>query len=408
MRRFCDRLAAAALTGLVLAAFCPASTLALERGEYHIEPEYERKLEKVVLSLETTTDDFLLHQSIIERLPVYTDILLLLPEEKYAWAKEEIEGMGFAREVKLLEFDTDSIEEEKAYVLFSGDKQLKKKVLKNSHRPRGSVWAQDLFEPARTDDGGTVVLAPYMHKWFMNERRSGQDRVFRDNLFLEELESADVPVEQSPLVFKGGNVLVDVLDGRTVAFVGGDVIRDTILVLNKARGVKASGRDVEERLRRFLNIDDVIVVGGGKSQPSRMFHLDQAMVLFPGRVAGVTRIVGDEKALRKKDVAEAARFLAELRAKLGELGYEIVDILASVEDVLDYSYYANGVPYVSKTTGLREYLMPFFESSLEGMGREIFEINKAAIEALGYRVVPVPTKANERHGGIHCLVNVIR
>jgi hypothetical protein len=63
---------------------------------------------------------------------------------------------------------------------------------------------------------------------------------------------------------------------------------------------------------------------------------------------------------------------------------------------------------VSKTTGLREYLMPFFESSLEGMGREIFEINKAAIEALGYRVVPVPTKANERHGGIHCLVNVIR
>ncbi len=79
----------------------------------------------------------------------------------------------------------------------------------------------------------------------------------------------------------------------------------------------------------------------------------------------------------------------------------------ALEDVLDYRYYVNGVPYVNRESGKREFLMPEFDTSGEGVNAMIFERNVSALESLGYKVIPVQTHVNEHHGGIHCMVNVI-
>jgi len=51
-------------------------------------------------------------------------------------------------------------------------------------------------------------------------------------------------------------------------------------------------------------------------------------------------------------------------------------------------------------------LLPVFADSAKSLEKE-FVVNRSRLEALGYDVVPVPTKAGKLMGGIHCLVNVL-
>lgn len=373
-------------------------------GSYHIVPEYERTLDRVVLSMETSTDDLSLHEGLIAGLPDYTEVLMLLPESRSVAMDAELLRMGQPRKVTLVPFKSKRGMKARAYVLSTTEGKLKRRRLKNTPMPRGTVWAQDLFEPAKGQGGMISLLAPYMHKMFIKSAKGSP--VLRDNGFLDKLLLFNLNARRLPLVFKGGNILVDIFDGNSIAFCGGDIVRDTILAF-KPLGLRPSRDEVLDELKRSLGVDRVVVLSPGKRQPPGMFHLDQAMVLFPGKVAGLTRIVGDEGEVADPEVAEVAELLKEIRMKLTELGYSIVDIEATADDVRNYRYYVNGVPYVNKKTGRREFLMPVFSTSMEGGNGEVYERNVRRLEAIGYKVVPVPTKANERHGGLHCLVNVI-
>ena len=51
-----------------------------------------------------------------------------------------------------------------------------------------------------------------------------------DNLFLEKLFSENIYGMRTPLVFMGGNILVDQLNGTKIAFCGGDVLKKTQIV----------------------------------------------------------------------------------------------------------------------------------------------------------------------------------
>ncbi|HEB02886.1 MAG TPA: hypothetical protein ENI12_06610 [Nitrospirae bacterium] len=390
---------------LVAGAF--SSTVSGSRDRpFHIEPEYDLKLEKVVLSLEVSTEDLSLHESILKSLPEYSEVLMLIPERRLQDIGRQLEALGLSRKVRLMPFSSRVVGKEEAYRLYTRNSELRK-LRKRRLMPRGSVWAQDLFEVGRGDDGTRSILAPFIHKWFIKPGTQWGPKLQSDNSFVGKLESLGMELEMVPLVFKGGNVLIDDLGGQRISFAGGDVITDTILVLDSTLGMKVSEAEVVEQLRLALNVDRVVVIGRRNRQPEKMFHLDQAMVLFPNGVAGVTRIVDYKKGMVGGEVDEVLRLLSELRGELRGLGYTIVDIGATVEDVNNYRYYVNGVPYVNKMTGRREFLMPLFESSLEGRNREVYRKNVSAVESLGYRVIPVPTRANERRGGIHCLVNVI-
>ncbi len=390
---------------LVAGAF--SSTVSGSRDRpFHIEPEYDRKLEKVVLSLEISTEDLSLHESILKSLPEYSEILMLLPKRRAPEIIRQFKALKLRQKVRFMPFSSDVVSKDNAYRLYTRNSELRK-LRKRRLMPRGSVWAQDLFEVASGDDGTRSILVPFIHKWFIKPGTQWGPKLQSDNSFVGRLESLGMGLEMAPLVFKGGNVLIDDLGGQSIAFAGGDIITDTILVLDSTLGMKVSEAEVVEQLRLSLNVDRVVVIGRRNRQPEKMFHLDQAMVLFPDGVAGVTRIVDYKKGMAGGEVDEVLRLLSELRGELRGLGYRILDIGATVEDVNNYRYYVNGVPYVNKMTGRREYLMPLFDSSLEGRNEEVYRKNVSAVESLGYRVIPVPTNANERRGGIHCLVNVI-
>lgn len=383
-----------------------ASGWGVGRGTYSILPEYERRLDKVVLSLAVSTDSLSLHRSIIESMPDYTEVLILTPHKNVKEIGNNLRAMEQSGNVRLIPFDSRKLKNTNAYVLSSREHRLKT-VNKPMSMPSGSIWAQDLFEVVRGENGKSSILTPYLHKWFIRPGRPGERKLISDNSYIGELLSPGLTVESLPLVFKGGNVLVDEFKGRRIAFCGGDVLRETQMVYKSALGRHISGKEIISKMKRYLNVDQVIVIGASLPQPHKLFHLDQAMVLLPGGTAGVTRIIDGVMHKNDTDIYSINIFLDELRAKLRELGYRIVDMDATVADALDYRYYVNGVPYVNSTTGKREFLLPTFDSSEVGINREIYKNNVSALERLGYRVIPVHTHANEHHGGIHCMLNVI-
>ncbi len=71
-----------------------------------------------------------------------------------------------------------------------------------------------------------------------------------------------------------------------------------------------------------------------------------------------------------------------------------------------YQNHVNAIPYVDAQTGQKTVLMPVFPELTE-FEIELEKKNIASFEALGYRVVTVPTKTDEIMGGIHCLTNVL-
>ncbi len=89
------------------------------------------------------------------------------------------------------------------------------------------------------------------------------------------------------------------------------------------------------------------------------------------------------------------------------MGYRIVDIETSVQDVLHNRHHVNAIPYADAETNRTTILMPVFPSAQTGPDKERVRKNTAALESLGHRVVHVPTEVAELRGGIHCLVNVI-
>ncbi|MFC1769537.1 agmatine deiminase family protein [Nitrospirota bacterium] len=316
--------------------------------------------------------------------------------------KRELDKLGVTQDVRILPFKTEKVRTKNSYVL-SSDEQRIKKLKRKTKMPRGTVWAQDLFEAAKGPTGNTVILTPFIHKWFIYEHDKKGKRIFQDNRFVSILEDENVSALRTPLIFKGGNILVDKKDGVRIAFVGRDVIQETIMVTDKI--CKSIPEDeVRKRLKEYLNVEKVFIIGSAKQQPLRMFHLDQAMVLLGDGVVGVTSLVDKSNNRHIKDIK---RFLIELRTTLNTLGYSIVDMETTEDDVRNYRYYANGVAYKNKESGKREFLFPMFHSPKEEINRETYMNNIRKIEELGYKVIQVPTKANHRHGGIHCMMNVL-
>ena len=156
-------------------------------------------------------------------------------------------------------------------------------------------------------------------------------------------------------------------------------------------------------------MDTVVVIGEEFLQPSQMYHLDQAMILLPGGVAGVARIVGDVASIgsEPETVLQSKRFLSELRGVLSALGYRIVDIEISVDDLMNCRHYVNSIPYIDAETNQRKLLMPVFLSAQSPEDRRIVAGNTRTFESLGYTVAHIPTSVDGIRGGIHCLVNVL-
>ncbi|HEB30686.1 MAG TPA: hypothetical protein ENI15_07395 [Spirochaetes bacterium] len=169
----------------------------------------------------------------------------------------------------------------------------------------------------------------------------------------------------------------------------------------------SSDAKIVNNLKNALNVEKVFVIGRENVQPSLMFHLDQAMILLPDKVAGVTKVVGKKPGTRqqKRDIEEVEAFLVELRALLQKIGYRVVDIDTSVNNLLNHQHYVNAIPYVDHRTNQKTILMPVFSGT--SFEQKLENKNTAVFQLLGYRVIRVPSRTYKLNGGIHCLINVI-
>lgn len=377
---------------------------------YRIVPEHERFMKKVVISLGTKRATLDLHNDLLHCLPDYSEIIVLLPKSSLQPIKDELEDQPFSQRTKLIGFDTKYLTNERVYLVFpERDKLMDSGPLKASTVPRGSLWAQDLFEVATKPDGQILLLISDLHKWFTSYESAASLNVVSDNTFLGCLHSVGIELKRLPLTFMGGNILVDEYNNRRIAICGGDVFRLTRTVWKSTRESTPTDAQITKMLKQFLNVDEVVVVGKERVQPSMMFHLDQAMVFFPNGVVGITHIVekGQITIQDAKEVNEVELFLSELRSVLLRLGYSLVNIETSIHNIVNYQYFVNGIPYVDAITGQRTYLMPVYPSAQTELEKGLIKKNTATFKSLGYRVVHVPSKADKFNGGIHCLVNVL-
>ena len=375
---------------------------------YQIIPEYKRYLKKVVVSLGPRDTNLHLHADFFRYLPEYTEIIVLLPENNVQPIMEIMKDQPYFRRTRFIGFQTEKFNDGRAYLIFpEKDKLVGTGQMKNLWR--GSSWAQDLFEVAQRPDGQILLLISDVYKWFISSNKDTQLKVVSDNSYLGNLSSAGMEVKRLPVTFRGGNILIDEYNKRNIAIVGGDVLKLTRTVWKSSRDSTPTDKQIFKMLKKYLNLDEVLVIGKERPQPSLMFHLDQAMVFLSGGVIAIANLVGKNNAdiLEAKEVREVEMFLSELRSKLIEMGYKLVNIDTSIHNLLNYQSYVNGIPYVDALTGQKTYLMPVYPTDQTEYEKELIRKNTLALEALGYRVIHVPTNANKIKGGIHCLANVI-
>ncbi len=385
---------------------------AAPRGGLRTVPEYRRRMQRVVLSVADDDTTFEHHRQILSRLPDYTEVTLLAPRGRMQDIGEWIDRQADAARIRLVIYDPQRRQGARLYLLMPDNDQLVAVDAKGYTvgGQYGTAWAQDLFEVAVDADGRTVLLTARGYKCFVGLSEQDNRRVQADNLYLDCLAGEHTEVRRTPLAFKGGNLLIDEIDNRRVAFCGADSIRTTRTAWRAFDGGELSDGQVVEMLRQALAVDDAVLLGGGESQPVVMYHLDQAMLLLGDRVAAVPRLLGEVPPLEPDAgrIRHVMRFLAEVRSTLAGLGYRLVDVDTTVADVLDYRHHTNAVAYIDRHTQQRTLLMPVYPGNDSADGRRLVEKNIAAFESVGYTVVEVPTTANELYGGIHCMLNVLQ
>ncbi len=406
-------LATAALGGIAFFSTVTGSIRGMgQPSSWTVLPEYERGLHHIVLSIESRGGHLDAYEGLLTCLSSRTRVTVLVPERHLDRVRARFQSLSPACRMEWIPFEDKPLKKSAhAYLLFpERQKLIDTGPLEGIQRFQGSAWAQDLFESALDREGRPVLLIPEVHKWFVCPDGNAPYQVISDNRFLEALEGKGFLLQKTPLTFRGGNILVDRMEGKLVAFCGGDVFRLTRTVWRAMRDGELGLDETEDKLKRLLGVDEVVVLRAERSQPEYLFHLDQAMAfLGNGRVA-VTRIVQQGEGVHghASAVSEVRDFLSELRRVLRSRGYCIVDLETPAKDLLAHRYAVNGIPYTEPGTGKRTFLMPVYHSRAPSASTPHLQRNRRALQRNGYRVVLVPTTADKNYGGIHCLAHVIR
>ncbi|MDR4509505.1 MAG: agmatine deiminase family protein [Candidatus Brocadiaceae bacterium] len=380
---------------------------------YRIVPEYMRSMKKVLISLPLEnatipTPSLDIHLGLVQYFPAYTEIILLLPESRLQTIKAEFKDKPNSENITYVVFETKQLNNGHLYLLFSdSNRMVDSGAIDDLVVPKGTAWAQDLFEVSTKPDGRKLLMVSEVHKYFISYGSEGSPKAVNDNAYIDNLSSGDISAQTLPFTFMGGNILVDEFDSRKIVVCGGDIFRYTQTVSGGTKDSTPTDTQITAMIKKFLNADTVISVGMGKPQPLFMFHLDQAMIFLHDGVVGITTIVGAHQNVIPEEVKDVEQFLSELRSALTRLGYKLVNIDTSIQDVLSYQYAVNGIPYVDATTKQKTLLMPISPETQTTFEKKLVKKNTATFESLGYEVVHVPSESTKFNGGIHCLVNVI-
>ena len=384
----------------------------LEETLYSVVPEYDQTMEKVVISLAPKDTTLVSHYELLKHLPQYTQIVFLVPDINLKTIEREFNKSFPNKKLILVPYKTRPRKDASYYVLFpENDKlvELKTDSYQVTHG-QGTIWARDLFVAVRQSNDKPLLLVPEIHKWFISYGKPADLKVVNDNSYLYSLSSHNIDLIQLPLIFQGGNILVDRFENKKLLFVGVNALRSTRTVRKSTSDSTPSDEEISSMIKKYFRSDEIIVVGKNRIQPpSLMFHLDQAMIILDEGIVGVTNIVGQSKyaSIYSEEVIEVELFLENARTTLLKRGYKVIDIDTSVKNIVHHQQYVNAIPYINKENSRRILLMPLFSSSQTNFDKKLIKKNTEIFRSLNYDVIHVPTDADKTNGGIHCLINVV-
>lgn len=371
-------------------------------------PDYKKGLKRVVVSLSAAETDLRFHNELLSSFPEHSQILMILPEHNKETIAKELSSKSYASRVEILAYPTSRVSPPNMVCLDDNKNELLPIQVTDPqqvvHFPHGSRWAQDFFEPLVGEDGYVELMLPVIQKCFFPEL---EDSIFDLN-FLQILGSKDFELAPKAYQFAGGNILIGELNGRRLAFVGGTTLKYSEII-RKTLPKTPDKKEILDSLRHKLAVDEVIIIGDNDSdQPKYFFHLDQTLIPLADGIVGVSKIVDEPTdGEEAKDLDDAREFLALTRERLSSLGFQVLDIQMSTENVLHFEHYINAIPYLGPGAGQRAMIMPYFPNRDSVADQRILKHNEQVFSQLGYQVTKVPVKYPEFRGGLHCLTNVI-
>lgn len=385
----------------------------LQKEAAIVIPEYERTLEKVVISLSSNQVSLNYHLPLLQQLPKYSEIIVVVPQEHRQTIEKQVNSTSFSDRVSLVTFQTNPHRGNTYYLLFPEKDKLIQVEKNDENISTGSMWCQDLFEAAIKPDGSGLLLTPDVYKWFYEYTNHSQSGIISDTAFLETLSIPNFEIVKTPLAFKGGNLLFDTLDGKHIAFCGKHLVSNTRTVWRSTTDIKAQRQSILQTVQNSFNVDKVVVLGGKQQPTLSMFHLDQAVIFLEDMTVGVTRLSAKAGTVQpmddslKDNIKKMKKFLSTVRKTLIKLGYTVVDVKTSIYDACNHRFIANSIPFVNKETGQKTVLIPEYDNMTE-YDYDLYCQNKALFTSLGYEIIKVPTVVDALNGGPHCLMNVVR
>jgi len=302
-------------------------------------------------------------------------------------------------------------------------------TLPKSARAQAQFWTQDSFQViTRADQTRTILLPAGEH---LNEPATAA------------LDDLGYGVKTSALHWEGGNMVTDVIEGRSTLYIGYTIYEGQS---ERAENPGVAPEAVLETLAAEFEVDEVVRV---PYVTGNLFHLDQIfLITAPGEVV-VHSVVLEElesvvaSYLREENnyfsmvffesnpapespEARDSAYLANLpqlqdyalqhaqkmHTRLGavaslfvERGYTVHRLPADPRMLWDRLSLVNGIPYIDKQTQQKTVLLPEYTNHKRSDFADQLAA-KVLLERLGHEVRFVPVLTGSGSGGPHCLSNV--
>lgn len=364
------------------------------KEKVEITPEYQRKIEKILLSVpssEKLSSDFIqkIYHDLIVKLPVYSNIQVIVN-------KSRIEDFRALVEDVQKKFPLDFKNRMEAVVVEDEDGL--------------DLWSQDFGELVKIDGQETFIIPADLGKGIFSQD-SAERGLRRKKVFLKKLKSQDLEIRQTEVIFEGGNVAFDRTEKGNRVFVGySDIYHNW---RNQRDSEKEMGKqEIAKKISKLFGGAEVVVMGN-RPLFETVFHIDQAFIVLDNKKVVINQC--DELCLDGKvDVGEQLRYY---KAQLEKLGYETI-VIKNTPDQLKNAYSStNAVPFVDKNTGVKKVLLPIFPDEIKYESRQKKEISfrdlqdkgEVAYQAFvkaGYEPLLVRDYAHIEKGNTHCLSNV--
>ena len=358
--------------------------------QFQVVPEYERALERVLISFPdaesfhwTRNSGGLAPSNSRFIRAVFHDLLAAMPD--YA-------------EVSVVFRDRDRAAILDWNHLFETHRNLRLHAIRRAIGEL-DLWSQDFGELIRIDGHERFLVSD-----IPDDSMGAAHHMAETRRRIAASIFGEAKIVRAEFVFEGGNLLFDRVDGRLRVLIGENDIRFSKDTLRR-QGVSISERTVAETISKQFGGAEVVVLHGRRTELLR--HIDQAMVLLRGGVAILATVDDD---------SQEARLLDGYREQLESLRYRVLEIPHSGSDIERFRMSTNAVPFTHRDSGDDMVIFPVFPGEVREEAPAILSesdlIGKAsaaykAFRAARYHPLPVRDFAHVVGGNTHCITNVV-